>query len=98
MCSQIIAVMYLDKLNHFIKEKLKIKYYVLYMDDGVLIHQDKEYLKYCREEIDKFLSSIKLNFNVRKTCVDSIKNGLDFLGFRFYIVNNKIVLKVRHIK
>ena len=96
MCSQIIAVMYLDKLNHFIKEKLKIKYYVLYMEDGVLIHQDKEYLKYCKEEISKFISSIKLNLNIRKTRVDSIKNGLDFLGFKFYIVNNRIVLKVRN--
>ena len=96
MCSQIIAVMYLDKLNHFIKEKLHIKYYVLYMDDGVLIHEDKEYLKYCKNEIELFLKNYKLNLNMKKTRVDSIKNGLDFLGFKFYISNNKIVLKVRN--
>ena len=96
MCSQIIAVMYLDKLNHFIKEKLHIKYYVLYMDDGVLIHEDKDYLKYCRNEIIKFLKDFKLNINMKKTRVDSIKNGLDFLGFKFYIINNKVVLKVRN--
>lgn len=96
MCSQIIAVMYLDKLNHFIKEKLHIKYYVLYMDDGVLIHQDKEYLKYCVNEIRKFLEGFKLNLNIRKTRVDSIKNGLDFLGFKFYIKRNKIIIKVRN--
>ena len=96
MCSQIIAVMYLDKLNHFIKEKLKIKRYVLYMDDGVLFHEDKEYLKYCRCEIINFLKSLKLDINDKKTRVDSIKNGLDFLGFRFTIRNNKIILKVRN--
>ena len=96
MCSQIIAVMYLDKLNHFIKEKLHIKYYVLYMDDRVLIHEDKDYLKYCRNEIIKFLKDFKLNINMKKTRVDSIKNGLDFLGFKFYIINNKVVLKVRN--
>lgn len=96
MCSQIIAVMYLDKLNHFIKERLHIKYYVLYMDDGVLIHEDKEYLKYCKSEIELFLMNYKLNLNIKKTRVDSIKNGLDFLGFKFYIINNKIVLKVRN--
>ena len=96
MCSKIIAVMYLDKLNHFIKEKLHIKYYVLYMDDGVLIHEDKDYLKYCRNEIIKFLKDFKLNINMKKTRVDSIKNGLDFLGFKFYIINNKVVLKVRN--
>ena len=96
MCSQIIEVMYLDKLNHFIKEKLKIKRYVLYMDDGVLFHEDKEYLKYCRCEIINFLKSLKLDINDKKTRVDSIKNGLDFLGFRFTIRNNKIILKVRN--
>ena len=66
------------------------------MDDGVLIHHDKEYLKYCIDEISKFLGDFKLNLNIRKTRVDSIKNGLDFLGFKFYIINNKIILKVRN--
>lgn len=97
MCSQIIAIIYLDKLNHFIKEKLHVKKYVLYMDDGVLIHQDKNYLNYCKKEIEIFLLSLKLKTNSKKTRVDSIKNGLDFLGFKFYIKNNKLILKVRNI-
>ena len=96
MCSQIVAVMYLDKLNHFIKEKLKIKKYVLYMDDGVLFHYDKEYLEYCKEEIKNYLIKLKLELNDKKTRIDSIKNGLDFLGFKFYIQNNKLLLKVRN--
>ena len=96
MCSQIIAVMYLDKLNHFIKEKLHIKHYVLYMDDGILISHDKEYLKYCMSEIDKFLMDYKLKLNIKKTRIDSIKNGIDFLGFKFYIKNNKVIMKVRN--
>ena len=37
------------------KEKLHIKYYVRYMDDMILIHEDKEYLKYCWKEIEKEL-------------------------------------------
>ena len=96
MCSQIIAVMYLDRLNHFIKEKLHIKYYVLYMDDGILFSHDKEYLRYCKDEIEKFLSEYRLQLNVKKTRIDSIKAGVDFLGFRFYICNNKITVKVRN--
>lgn len=96
MCSQIIAVMYLDKLNHFIKEKLHVKYYILYMDDGILISHDKEYLKYCRSEIENFLKDYKLNLNVKKTRIDGMKNGIDFLGFKFYIHNNRIVVKVRN--
>ena len=96
MCSQIIAVMYLDKLNHFIKEKLHIKKYVLYMDDGILFSSDKEYLKYCRKEIINFLKEFELEINDKKTRIDSIKNGVDFLGFKFYLKNNKVIMKVRN--
>ena len=43
--TQLIQLAVLDKLDHYIKEELKIKYFVRYMDDLVLIHNDKEYLK-----------------------------------------------------
>ena len=66
------------------------------MDDGILISHDKEYLKYCLAEISKFLDIYKLKLNVKKTRIDSIKNGIDFLGFKFYIKNNKIIMKVRN--
>ena len=42
---------YLNELDHYIKEILGIKYYVRYMDDGILIHEDKNYLKYCLSKI-----------------------------------------------
>lgn len=95
MSSQMFAILYLNELDHFIKEKLHIKHYIRYMDDGVLIHHDKEYLKYCLKEIEKMLSKYKLELN-SKTKIDSIKNGLDFLGFRFYIINGKVIMKLRN--
>lgn len=54
MSSQFLAILYLNELDHFIKEELKIKYYIRYMDDGLIIHEDKEYLKYCLKEIKEF--------------------------------------------
>lgn len=45
--SQILAIFYLNDLDHFIKEKLHIKNYIRYQDDGILLSNDKEYLKYC---------------------------------------------------
>ena len=45
MSSQFLAILYLNELDHYIKEELKIKYYIRYMDDGILLHKDKEYLK-----------------------------------------------------
>jgi len=96
MTSQIFAILYLNELDHFIKEKLHIKYYIRYMDDGILLSHDKEYLKYCLNEINNILDKYKLKLNVKKTRINSIKNGLDFLGFRFVLSNNTLVLKVRN--
>ena len=95
MTSQIMAVYYLNELDHFIKEKLHIKYYIRYMDDGVLLSNDKEYLKYCLKIIEKKVSMYKLKLNDKTKIINVSKEGIDFLGFRFYIWNNKIVMKVR---
>lgn len=96
MTSQIFAILYLNELDHFIKEQLHCKYYIRYMDDGVILHHDKDYLKYCLNEIEKMLLKYKLELNMNKTKIDSIKNGVDFLGFRFYIKNNKVIMKLRN--
>ena len=96
MTSQIMAIFYLNELDHFIKEKLHIKYYIRYMDDGVLLSNDKEYLKYCLNEIEKIVNKYKLKLNSKTKIFNVNKEGLDFLGFRFYIINNKLILKVRN--
>lgn len=95
MSSQFIAILYLNELDHFIKEKLKIKYYIRYMDDGIILHKDKEYLKYCLKEINKIIKKYKLSLN-SKTQIINIKQGFDFLGFRYYIKNNKVIMKVKN--
>lgn len=95
MSSQFLANLYLNELDHFIKNKLKIKYYTRYMDNGVIIHQSKEYLQYCLEEINKILERYKLKLN-KKTKIYSCKEGFEFLGFRYIIKNNKVVMKVKN--
>ena len=90
MTSQIFAIFYLNDLDHFIKEKLKVKYYIRYMDDSILIHNDKTFLKYCLEEIQKFLLKEKLELN-KKTQIINIKNGLNFLGYKYFFKNNKLI-------
>ena len=94
MTSQIMAVYYLNELDHFIKEKMHAKYYIRYMDDGVLLSNDKEYLKYCLDKIEKVVSKYKLKLNDKTKIINVSKEGIDFLGFRFY-VKDKIIMKVR---
>ena len=95
MSSQVIAILYLNELDHYIKEKLKIKYYIRYMDDGILIHESKEYLEYCLKEIEIILDKYKLELN-NKTKIINIKEGFEFLGFKYCIKNNKVIMKVKN--
>lgn len=82
--SQLVELAVLDDLDHYIKEGLHIRHYVRYMDDLVLIHEDKEYLKYCLSEIEKRLNEIGLELN-RKTTMYPLKQGIKFLQWRFVI-------------
>lgn len=95
MTSQIMAVYYLNELDHYIKEKLHVKHYIRYMDDGVLLSNDKEYLRYCLKKIEEMVHKYKLKLNDKTKIINVSKEGLDFLGFRFYVWNNKVVMKVR---
>lgn len=79
MTSQILAIFYLNDMDHFIKEKLKIKYYIRYQDDFLLFHKSKDYLKYCFEEIKRYLKKEKLELN-RKSRLYKSTNNFIFLG------------------
>ncbi len=79
MTNQVLAIFYLNDMDHFIKEKLKIKYYVRYQDDFLLFHPDKQYLKYCLKEIEKFVEMEKLKLNA-KTRIYKNTNNFLFLG------------------
>lgn len=93
--NQTFALLYLNKLDHFIKEKLHIKYYGRYMDDFYLLHSDKEYLKYCRDVIEEELTFVKLKLSEKKTQLFPIKHGLKFLGFTHNLTDTgKIYMKI----
>lgn len=95
MTSQILAILYLNELDYYIKEQLKIKYYIRYMDDGILLHESKDYLKYCLKEIETIIKKYQLELN-HKTKIISKKEGVEFLGFRYYIKNDKVIMKVKN--
>ena len=96
MSSQIMAIYYLNEIDHFVKERLGCRYYIRYMDDGIILSNDKEYLKYCLDILENELGKYKLSFNSKTKIINVRKEGIDFLGFHFYI-KSKIVLKVRNI-
>lgn len=94
--SQWFALYYLDRLDRIIKEKFKIRYYSRYMDDGILIHHNKTYIKECLEYMGHFLAEErKLEFN-EKTQIIPLAQGADYLGFHFYLIEQgKVIRKLR---
>lgn len=79
MTSQALAIFYLNDLDHYIKEELKIKYYVRYQDDFLLFNESKEYLKYCFEKIKDFLEKEHLQLNGKSRIYKNTNNFI-FLG------------------
>ena len=94
--SQWFALYYLDGMDRLAKEKLRIHFYSRYMDDCILIHEDKQYLKYCLQEMKKYVENVLyLEFN-EKTQICPIRNGVDYLGFHFYLTETgKVIRKLK---
>lgn len=93
--SQLYALLYLNKLDHLVKEGLRIKYYGRYMDDFYLIHTDKAVLQAAWKTIAGHLEERGLHLN-NKTQIFPLRNGLDFLGFHTYLTDSgKVIRKVR---
>ena len=90
MSSQILAVFFLSKIDHLIKEKLKCKYYIRYMDDLVILDSDKSKLKNIYSDIVKLIESFDLKVN-DKSRIYNLSNGVDFLGYNFKINNGLII-------
>ncbi|MBU2539692.1 reverse transcriptase/maturase family protein [Patescibacteria group bacterium] len=80
--SQLFANIYLNKLDQFIKQKLRIKYYVRYCDDFIILSVDKKYLKELILEINAFLkNNLKLSLHPAKISIRKYYKGADFLGY-----------------
>lgn len=90
---QIAGISCLDKLDHYIKERLHIKIYIRYMDDFVIVHEDKSYVEECVEKIKDELSKIGFEVNEKKTKMFPLEIGIRFLGFDFHLTDTGKVLK-----
>lgn len=90
--TQLIQLAVLCDLDHHIKEKLRVKYYERYMDDLILIHKSKEFLRKCLEVISSELAKLGLKLSMKKTQICPISQGIIFLGFKYKITSTGKVL------
>jgi hypothetical protein len=100
LTSQYFGNFYLSKFDHWLKEVKKVKYYLRYSDDIVILHSDKQYLHDLRKEIQKYLKD-NLKLELSKYQVFPVKaRGIDYLGYVTYHSHCKIrkSIKLRMIK
>lgn len=90
--SQAFAVLYLNDIDHYIKDQCGIKDYGRYMDDSWIIHHDRAYLEQLKSELEKRYADKGLELN-QKTQISPLKNGVPFLGMHFYLTDTGKVIK-----
>jgi len=94
--SQFFANIYLNELDHYIKEELQVKYYIRYMDDFILFVKNKEDAKNLLEKIEQYIT-VKLHLKLNeKTRYYPSKMGVNFCGYVIY--ETHIKLRKRSIK
>ena len=91
--TQITQLAVPDIIDHLIKERYHIRYYIRYMDDFILIHEDMEHLKRYRDEIRVQLAALGLRVSEKKTKIFPLTQGIKFLGFKFRLTETGKVIK-----
>ena len=85
LLNQMLANVNQNEVDHFCKRKLRIHYYVRYMDDIVILSDDRAQLLEWRRQIEDFMAErLKLELNPKKTFIQPIFHGIDFCQYRIY--------------
>jgi hypothetical protein len=97
LTSQFFANVYLNELDQFVKYKLKCKYYIRYVDDFIILDENKEKLYIIKQQIEEFLKQkLALELHPDKWLIEDAGKGIDFLGY--VIKRTHILVRRRVIK
>lgn len=94
--SQIMALVVPNVLDHYIKDKLGVKHYVRYMDDGIILSNDKDYLRVIYAEMVKIADNLGLKFNEKKTQIVKMTKGITFMKIRYIVTPSGKLIKKLH--
>ena len=84
LVSQLSANVYLNVLDHYIKDKLRVKYYLRYMDDFIIMSDNKKELHEILAKVKVYVEDVlELSLNP-KTRIFSATQGVDFVGYRIW--------------
>lgn len=86
--SQTIATAIPNRIDHYCKETLRLKYYGRYMDDGYAISDSREYLEFCLERLKELCREMNIPINLKKTRIVPLRKGFTFPKMRFTITKS----------
>jgi retron-type reverse transcriptase len=89
--SQFFANLYLDRLDHFVKETVRCRCYLRYVDDFAFFSDDKHWLSEVRGRIWDFLTTLRLRLHPRKCEIAQTGDGVSFLGYRIFPTHRLLV-------
>lgn len=93
LTSQLFSNVYMNLFDQYVKRVLHCKHYGRYVDDFYILSTDKDFLIRIQNDICNFLkNTLKLEINHKKTVINDINYGIEFLGafikpYRTYISN-----------
>ena len=92
---QIAGISVLDGIDHYIKERLRIKHYLRYMDDMLIVGNDRSELEQIWKDVDKRLQEIGFELHPTKTRIIPIRDGIMFLGFEYRLTETgKVIMNI----
>ena len=95
MTSQFLSIFYLHELDHKIIHDYHLKRMIRYMDDIIIFSSNRDYLKNIKIQIEDVLNKrYLLKLNKKKSSIVNVKDGFNFCGYRFRIIDNKTVINV----
>lgn len=92
LTSQVFANLYLNGLDHYLKETVKCRHYIRYMDDLIIFGNDEKKLNRQKRIIREYIECLKLKMHEDKSQVFLIRKGVAFLGYKIY-QTHRLVLK-----
>jgi retron-type reverse transcriptase len=90
LTSQFFANLYLDDLDHYLKEVLRVKAYLRYVDDTVVLGDDKGWLAEVREAVRERLAKDRLLLHPRKAHITRVQDGLNLLGYLLFPLRRRL--------
>lgn len=95
--SQLLALLIPNKLDHYIKDEMRIKHYIRYMDDGIVFAETREELKQLYDGMIRVCGELGLKFNHHKTKIISINRGFSFLKTKYNVTDTgKVIRRLCH--